>query len=115
MKRGPATGHPRPPVTRLHREVLERAGGLLDLGALVLRQRDQAAIRKKAVRAEGAVAGELRDILLDARDGSDMRLLDVEEERAGHRVGTGGDVLEARLAAVDDAALQPVEIGRAHV
>src|SRR3546814_19819564 len=105
MKRGPATGHPRPPVTRLHREVLERAGGLLDLGALVLRQRDQAAIRKIAVRAEGAVAGDLSDILLDARDGSDMRLIDVEEARAGHRVGTGGDVLAAWHASDEDAAL----------
>src|SRR3546814_9671701 len=74
-RNGVGTGAAGRRPVRSQGEALERAGGLPDFGALVLRQRNQSAVRKVAARTEGVVAGELGDIFPDARDSPDVRLL----------------------------------------
>jgi hypothetical protein len=75
-----------------------------------VRQRDQALVGQVAVRTPGAVAGELGDVLLDAGDGADVGLLDVEVQRARDRVVAAGDAVEGRGDAVDHGALDLVGV-----
>ncbi len=54
---------------------------------LIVRQRNQALVDQVAVRAGGIRIDKCRDVVRDARDPADMRLLDVEVERPGNRIG----------------------------
>src|SRR4051794_18882737 len=67
-----------------YRRQLHRSG--THSGDLVLGQRDQPLVGEIAILADRGLAGELGDIFADAGDHADMRVLDVEEQRARDRV-----------------------------
>src|SRR5918996_3324222 len=92
----------------VHRRELERS--LTDLLEFVLLERDQALVDQVAVRPYGVLADELGDVLLDPRNRPDVAILHVEVKRPRDGILTGRDVLEGRLGAVDDRALDAVHV-----
>ena len=63
-------------------------------GAFLRAQRNQAGIREVAELARRRIADEFRDVLTDAGDHRDVRLLHVEEQRPRDRVRALGDRIE---------------------
>src|SRR5215510_13440333 len=82
----------------------------LRFAALVIGERYQAAVGQIAELAHGTVAHELGDVLADAGDAPNVRLLDVEVERPRDGILAVGDRVEVRRDAVDVRALNLVRV-----
>src|ERR671924_2350246 len=76
--------------------------------ALLHRERNQTCLREIAELARGRIAHELRNVLADAGDAPDVRLLHIKEQRAGYRVCAVGDRVELWGNTVDVRALHLV-------
>jgi len=70
----------------------------------------QASICEISVIADRLLADEFVDIFRDARDGSDVLSLHVEEERSRNRIRARRDVVEARLDAIHEASANAVTV-----
>ena len=97
-------------LSALELEKRELGCALPDLTPRLVGQRDQALVREVAFFTRSVVARELAQELRQTRHLPDVSLLQVEVEGAGDRVLTVGDVVEGRLRAVDDRALDLVLI-----